>query len=90
MKKENLTLEGVVNIAKAEGLFHEMEALVLEAGCTIIQASEVTRVDTAILQLLTSFIADMANVNINVEWAGVSDEFTESAKLLGLEQALNL
>jgi len=90
MNEENIKLEGVVNIAKAENLFHEMEELVRHCNPTKIHASEVSRVDTAILQLLASFISHMSGEGAKVEWEGVSDELLAAVKLLGMEQALNL
>ncbi len=90
MNEESIKLEGVVNIAKAESLFHEMENIVRQCLPTKIHASEVSRVDTAALQLLASFISHMNTAGAKVEWSGVSDELLAAAKLLGMEQALNL
>jgi len=90
MDEESIKLDGVVNIAKAEALFHEMEEVVRQSHPTKIYAPEVTRVDTAALQLIASFIAHMNNAGATVTWEGVSDELIAAAKLLGMEQALNL
>jgi ABC-type transporter Mla MlaB component len=90
MSDESIKLEGVVNIAKAEVLFHEMEDVLRLSHPTKIYAAEVTRVDTAVIQLIASFIADMNRAGTLVEWGGVSEEFLAAAKLLGMEQALNL
>jgi ABC-type transporter Mla MlaB component len=90
MNEECIKLDGVVNIAKAEALFHEMEEIVLQSHPTKIYAPEVTRVDTAALQLIASFIAHMDSSGASVEWDGVSDELRAAAKLLGMEQTLNL
>jgi ABC-type transporter Mla MlaB component len=90
MSEESIKLEGVVNIAKAEVLFHEMEEVIRLSHPAKIYAPEVTRVDTAVLQLIASFIAHMNNVGASVEWCGVSEELLAAAKLLGMEQALML
>ena len=90
MDEESIKLDGVVNIAKAEVLFHEMEELIRLSHPTKIYAPDVTRVDTAALQLIASFIAHMDNDGTSVEWDGVSEELRAAAKLLGMEQALNL
>lgn len=90
MNEENIKLGGVVNIAKAEALFHEMEGILLKGHPAKIHALEVSRVDTAALQLIASFIADMNTAGCTVKWAGVSDEITAAAKLLGMASALNL
>jgi len=90
MNEESIKLDGVVNIAKAETLFHEMEEIVRQNHPVKIYAPEVTRVDTAALQLIASFIAHMKNAGTTVEWDGVSNELIAAAKLLGMEQALKL
>jgi len=90
MNEESIKLDGVVNIAKADALFHEMEDIVRQNHATKIYASEVTRVDTAALQLIASFIVHLNNAGTTVEWKGVSDELVAAAKLLGMEQVLNL
>jgi len=90
MNEENIKLDSVVNIAKAEALFHEMEEIVRKGHPTKIHALGVSRVDTAALQLIASFIAHMNTAGCTVKWEGVSDELTAAAKLLGMEPALNL
>jgi len=90
MSKAEIKLEGTVNIAKAEGLFHEMEALFRSGTAVSIHAAEVSKVDTSTLQLIVSFITSMQAGGFAVSWDGVSDELLSSAKLLGLDQALNL
>ena len=90
MDEKSIKLAGVVNIAKAEALFREMEGIVQDCHPTRIYASDVTRVDTAALQLIASFIIHMNKSGVSVTWDGVSDEVIAAAKLLGMEQTLNL
>ena len=85
-----INLEGVVNIAKAETLHHQMEDILKEAVPITLQASEVQRVDTAILQLLLAFFKSMASAQVSITWDGVSDELLAAVKLLGIEQELDL
>jgi len=90
MSQASIKLEGVVNIAKVESLHHELEDI-LKLGTPIkFSASEVSRVDTAALQLLSSFFKSMHSAGAEVTWDGVSDELVAAAKLLGLIQSLNL
>jgi len=90
MSEANIKLDGVVNIAKVEGLHHEMEEILKHGSPTTIYAAEVSRADTAALQLLAVFTRSMADAEIGLTWDGTSDEFKGAAKLLGLEDALNL
>ena len=90
MDEESIKLEGVVNIAKAETLFHDMERIAKHCMPTKIYAAKVTRIDTAAIQLIASFMQYMHQAEVTVEWCGVSDDFMVAARLLGMEQALNL
>ena len=90
MSSEIVKLEGVLNIAKAEALHAEFEGLEKNGRPLIINASDVSRVDTSILQLLVALFRSLAALHVEVKWAGISDEFKASAKLLGLEAELNL
>ena len=90
MSDAKLKLEGVVNIAKADALHHEMEEILTKNSATVIDASELQRIDTAVLQLLASFMKSMSAANLSVSWGGVTDELIAAAKLLGLEQVLSL
>jgi len=90
MSIKSITLDGVVNIAKADALHHELEEIIKVASPAAIKAETVQRVDTAVLQLLSSFIISMSELELSVTWDGVSEELQVAAKLLGLEEALNL
>jgi ABC-type transporter Mla MlaB component len=89
MSDASIVLEGVVNIAKVEALHHEMEGLLERAMPTVINAAEVSRVDTAALQLFTSFINTMNSAGVSVSWEEVSEELIAAAMLAGLDKALN-
>jgi anti-anti-sigma regulatory factor len=90
MSEAAINLEGVVNIAKVESLHHEMDEIVKLATPTIINAEDVSRVDTAALQLFASFVSTMRGADVDVSWGGVSEELRAAAKLAGLEQAIGL
>lgn len=83
-------LEGAMTIAKAEALHSQLEEIFRSANPTKIDATEVSRVDTAVVQLLVSFISSKKAGGVNVEWVGVSDEFLAGAKMLGMDQYLAL
>jgi len=84
-----IKLEGAMSIAKAEGLHQQLEAALREYSCIEIDASEVSRVDTAIVQLLASFLTDAENSGVQVSWRSVSDEMKEGVRLLGMDQILS-
>jgi len=90
MSQASINLEGIVNIAKVESLHHELEEVLKLATPIKISASNVSRVDTAALQLLSSFFKSMHSAGTEVTWDGVSDELVAAAKLLGLIQSLKL
>ncbi len=63
----------------------------LEAtGNVELDALKVERVDTSVLQLLAAFVRDMREAGRTVAWAGANEEFSRSARLLGLELTLGL
>lgn len=60
------------------------------AGDVELDARGVERVDTSVLQLLASFARDMREAGRAVTWAGGSQEFNRSARLLGLAPKLGV
>lgn len=90
MSEVNINLEGVVTIAKVESLHAEFEEIEKKALPVSINAQSVTRVDTAVLQLLVAFFRSLAARDVSISWSGVSDELRASAKLLGLAIDLKL
>lgn len=90
MSETVVKLEGAVTIAKAEALHTQLEEIFRSANPTKIDATEVSRVDTAILQLLVSFINSKKSGGVYIEWIGVSDDFIAGAKMLGMDQYLDL
>ncbi|MFB9887571.1 STAS domain-containing protein [Balneatrix alpica] len=87
---ECLQLETVANIAQAEAL-HELLSSWLEAGVEVrVDASQVERVDTAILQLLLNCQRALNRQGGRILWSGCSEAFIASAMMLGLQQELGL
>lgn len=90
MSEASINLEGVLTIAKVESLHAELETLEKNAAPVSIHAEGVTRVDTAVMQLLVAFFQSLASREISIRWSGVSEELVASAKLLGLASVLML
>lgn len=55
-----------------------------------IDARELSRIDTAGLQLLTAFIIDINRQKIEFSWQNVNEELVNSASRLGLNNLLKL
>lgn len=89
MSSVTVNLDSVLNIARAESLHNELETLEKKSVPVNFNVSQVSRVDTAILQLLLAFIRRMRESDLEVVWSGVTDEFRASAELLGLATELN-
>ncbi len=53
-------------------------------GDVELDARGVERVDTSGLQLIASFVRDMKEAGRGWTWAGVSEEFGRSTRILGL------
>ena len=90
MSEACIKLDGVVNIAKADALYHELENVIKSSSSAVINVDTLQRVDTAVLQLLTTFFKRMSELELDVSWDGCSEELQAAARLLGLEQVLNL
>jgi len=90
MSEVTFNLEGVLNIARVESLHAEFDEMEKNAVSLNLNASDATRVDTAVLQLLAALIRSLSARGLEVKWLGLSDEFRASVKLLGLGTALNL
>lgn len=62
----------------------------LSSPLIVLDASAVEKMDTAVLQLLTTLIGEAEKNDIEVKWEGVSDNMKHSVKLLGLTGALKI
>lgn len=90
MTQEVIKLEGVLNIARVEALHAQFEELEKNAAPILLNAADVSRADTSVLQLLVSFFKAMATLEVDVSWQDASEEFKASARLLGLTTELKL
>jgi len=88
--KTVINCEPTVDISAAQALYTHLHNAVSNNHDVEIDAGEVTRVDSAILQLFTAFMLESRGRDQNVTWCAVSDAFYASANLLGLVKELNL
>ena len=71
--------------------FHQELNKALENNQSVdVDASEVTQTDTAGLQLLYAFAQKAKNHGLGFKWIKVSDDFRETAELLGMSDSLGL
>ena len=56
----------------------------------IIDAEDVVMIDSAGLQLLLSYCREYLGRGHGISWSGVSDRFSEVARMLGMTSALGL
>ena len=79
-----LALDSVVVINDAKALYEEL-AKIINTDVNI-DASAVEMIDTAILQLLYTFVMKVTSANHKVNWINPSDEFISRARLIGLSR----
>lgn len=82
-------IQAVQDISSVTSIHSELKAL-LSNDKVIFDGGDVERIDAASLQLFYSFI-EQARVNgVDIEWRSPSDTLRNNAKLLGMEEALQL
>lgn len=83
-----IELSDVVDISKVETLLETLKKSADQGGEVQVDVSQVTRIDTAGLQLLYSFQETLKEHHGNVQIANPSDEFMTCARLVGFEKVL--
>ncbi len=83
---ENLT------IANVHGLHEEFETLVDTKDCdnVVLHGDNVSRADTAGLQLLLAFVNATKEKQIKIHWDHPSEKLCSAAGLLGVDSALGI
>lgn len=85
---DSLTLPAECLVGDIVQFKSQLTPLLGNESAVTLDASAVTRIDTASLQLLTAFVRERRNHNRVVTWHGVTPAFTAAASRLGLESAL--
>lgn len=83
-------LSPALGIADVAALREQLASTVHDSGEVIIDASDVERLDTAVLQLLSAFMAERRSQDAKLAWHAPSEAFCTGAGLLGLESHLGL
>lgn len=87
-KGEAIVLDSILVIDNAMQLHQQLVELAAKKTDITINASAVNMIDTAILQLFTSFVMTLKKQNIKVNWGNPSEELVNRATLLNLEKQL--
>ena len=82
-------IQSVQDISSVTDMHKEMKKL-FENETVILDGADVERIDAASLQLILSFIQEAKVNNVDVSWRSPSSVLSNSAKLLGMEDALQL
>jgi len=82
-------IQAVQDISSVSAIHSELKAL-LSNEKVVLDGEQVERIDAASLQLLYSFIEAARIAGIEVFWRSPSDVLSTNAKLLGMEDALQL
>ena len=85
-----ICLEGVVDISKAESVYSDLEALLSGGGDIRINAENVDRIDTSVMQLIVSLKQALAEHGAQLLWESPSTAVVNTARLLGVQEVLGL
>jgi anti-anti-sigma regulatory factor len=78
------------NIAGAQDLYDTLQSA-LRAQCPVVlDATHVTRIDTAVLQMLCAFVRDSQASGMVVQWRQPSPALENAAQLLNVRACLAL
>lgn len=92
IKNDVLTLTSDIGVTHVAALYEAL-AECLEGGCDkfTIDASAVSRVDGAFLQLMASFISAMKDeANAEIAWVSPSDALVSAVEVLDLRGVMHL
>lgn len=87
-KGESVTLDSILVIDDVTQLHQQLVDLVAKKTDITINARAVNMIDTAMLQLFTSFVMTLKKQNIKVTWKDPSEELVNRATLLNLDKQL--
>ena len=82
-------IQAVQDISSVTSVHSELKAL-FSNDKVVFDGGDVERIDAASLQLFYSFIEQARVKGVDIEWRSPSDILRNNAKLLGMEEALQL
>lgn len=90
IKRTVIACESTIDIKIASDLYAHLKNALDKKHEVEINATDVQRVDTAILQVFLAFVLEAKAHDLQVSWQGVSESFRTAANLLGIGEALAL
>lgn len=88
--RQRIELGSEPGIRDVAGLHHRLMELASHPEPVTIDAADVTRTDTAVVQALLAFVRERQNQSLAVVWNTPSDRFRQVAGQLGVLSALGL
>ena len=85
-----ISCEECLDISLAQDLYGRLQQALEAKRPVVIDAGQVTRADTAVLQLLCAFFQDVQASGMEVQWQQSSPALENAARLLGLDACLGL
>ena len=89
VRENQIMLKAVLAINDAKTVFNELQKKIDTSKDITIDASAVEMVDTAILQLLLSFVRKVRSNGLKVDWKKPSEEFVNRVEMLNLGDLLD-
>ncbi|WP_111978955.1 STAS domain-containing protein [Algibacillus agarilyticus] len=77
-------------IAQADTLLHELNEVYLLGSSITIDASQVVKIDSAVIQLLVSLKKSLTVSDLTIHWESPSSAFVSAVKALALTDYLSL
>ena len=85
-----IALNSVLDVRQVRRMHESLIPLVADSAPLCLDGSQVTRVDTAALQLLAAFCRRVRAQTRSIRWESPSEEIVRAAALLDLENELGL
>jgi len=82
--------EETMDITIAETFYSTLQSAVASEQPIIIDASQIERIDAAMLQMFCALFTDPVANKHGIVWRNPSDNLIESAELMGLDNYLDL
>lgn len=84
----HLLFNTVLGVAQARALHAQLNPLLTQSKPLVLDAGEVEQVDTAAMQILTSFCQQLRAQGAVMRWCAVSPQIQQAGRLLGLTSFL--
>lgn len=90
LSTKHLSLSESIDITCINRIYEELKYSLINSSSITIDAGNVNRIDTAGLQLLCSWYLETKKHGVNVYWQNTAGTFSDSARLLGVADILQI